>query len=48
MTTLGLWARQATLSRSLRLLAEFRFEQSDPDRFYGALAADTVQMVTAL
>ncbi len=48
MTTLGLWARRATLSRSLRLLAEFRFEQSDPDRFYGALAADTVQMVTAL
>jgi SAM-dependent methyltransferase len=40
-----LFARRATLSRSLRLLAAFRFEQSDPDRFYGALAADTVAMV---
>ncbi|MCH9642121.1 MAG: class I SAM-dependent methyltransferase [Actinomycetia bacterium] len=48
MATSGHWARRATLSRSLRLLAEFRFEQSDPDRFYGALAADTAQMVTAL
>lgn len=43
-----LLARRATLSRSLRLLSEFRFEQRDPDRFYGALAADTVMMVTDL
>jgi SAM-dependent methyltransferase len=43
-----LFARRATLSRSLRLLAAFRFEQSDPDRFYGALAADTVAMVDDL
>jgi len=43
-----LFARRATLSRSLRLLGAFRFEQSDPDRFYGALAADTVAMVSDL
>jgi SAM-dependent methyltransferase len=42
------FARQATLSRSVRLLGEFRFEQSDPARFYGALAVDTVAMITAL
>lgn len=39
------FAEQATLARSLRLLAAFRFEQSDPDRFYGALADDTAAMV---
>ncbi|MGC2655656.1 MAG: class I SAM-dependent methyltransferase [Mycobacterium sp.] len=39
------FARRATLSRSLRLLSEFRHEQSDPARFYGALAADTAAMV---
>jgi SAM-dependent methyltransferase len=43
-----LFARRATLSRSLRLLGEFRFEQSDPARFYGALARDTADMVTDL
>ena len=48
MAATDLVARRATLSRSFRLLAEFRFEQSDPDRFYGALAADTVAMVTDL
>jgi SAM-dependent methyltransferase len=42
------FARQATLSRSVRLLGEFRFEQRDPARFYGALAQDTVALVTAL
>ncbi|MCV7424636.1 class I SAM-dependent methyltransferase [Mycobacterium yunnanensis] len=41
-------ARRATLARSVRLLGEFRFEQRDPARFYGALAQDTVAMVTAL
>lgn len=40
-----LFARRATLARSTRLLTEFRFEQSDPARFYGALAADTTAMV---
>jgi SAM-dependent methyltransferase len=39
------FARRATLTRSLRLLWEFRYEQPDPARFYGALAADTVAMV---
>jgi len=43
-----LFARRATLSRSLRLLGEFRFEQTDPARFYGALADDTVALVTSL
>jgi SAM-dependent methyltransferase len=43
-----LFARRATLSRSVRLLGEFRFEQSDPARFYGALADDTAAMVADL
>ncbi|MBB2988792.1 SAM-dependent methyltransferase [Mycolicibacterium iranicum] len=48
MLATDLLARRATLSRSLRLLSSFRFEQSDPDRFYGPLAADTVAMVDDL
>lgn len=48
MGATDLLAQRATLSRSLRLLAAFRFEQSDPDRFYGALAADTVELVSDL
>ena len=48
MRTTDPFARQATLARSVRLLGEFRFEQSDPPRFYGALADDTVALVTAL
>lgn len=40
-----LFARRATLGRSVRLLRSFRFEQSDPDRFYGPLADDTADMV---
>jgi SAM-dependent methyltransferase len=43
-----LFARRATLGRSLRLLSEFRFEQRDPARFYGALAQDTAAMVIDL
>ncbi len=43
-----LFARHATLSRSVRLLSEFRFEQSHPARFYGALAEDTAAMVADL
>jgi len=42
------FARRATLSRSVRLLREFRFEQTDPARFYGNLASDTEAMVTDL
>ena len=32
----------------MRLLSEFRYEQPDPARFYGALAADTAAMVSDL
>lgn len=48
MVATDLFARRATLSRSVRLLAQFRFEQSDPDRFYGALAADTVALLSLI
>jgi SAM-dependent methyltransferase len=40
--------KRATLARSIRLLSEFRFEQSDPARFYGGLAQDTVALVDGL
>jgi SAM-dependent methyltransferase len=42
------FAQRATLARSLRLLGDFRFEQSDPARFYGALGEDTAAMVADL
>jgi SAM-dependent methyltransferase len=42
------FARRANLTRSVRLLSEFRYEQRDPARFYGGLAADTVAMVSDL
>ena len=45
MAATDLFAQRATLRRSVRLLSEFRYEQSDPARFYGALAEDTVAMV---
>ena len=48
MAATDLFARRATLSRSVRLLTAFRFEQSDPSRFYGTLAADTVTLVADL
>ncbi|MGO4447016.1 class I SAM-dependent methyltransferase [Mycobacterium sp. 2YAF39] len=48
MAVTDLFARRATLSRSVRLLREFRYEQPDPARFYGALADDTVELVTDL
>ena len=41
-------ARRATLRRSVRLLGEFRYEQPDPDRFYGALAHDTALLIDDL
>ncbi|MCW2747744.1 MAG: SAM-dependent methyltransferase [Nocardioidaceae bacterium] len=34
-----------TLARSWRLLKAFRVEQTDPDFFYGALAADSVAQI---
>ncbi|GBE63695.1 putative methyltransferase [Mycobacterium sp. MFM001] len=48
MVVTDVFARRATLSRSVRLLSEFRYEQSQPARFYGALAADTAAMVDDL
>ncbi len=45
MTATDVFARRATLARSVRLLSQFRFEQSDPARFYTALAKDTAAMV---
>ncbi|QNQ91184.1 methyltransferase domain-containing protein [Corynebacterium poyangense] len=35
----------ATLRRSWKLLSAFRYEQSEPDRFYQPLAADTAQLI---
>ena len=48
MRVTDLFSRRATLGRSARLLAEFRYEQRDPDRFYGALAADTAAMAARI
>ncbi|BAX90582.1 class I SAM-dependent methyltransferase [Mycobacterium shigaense] len=45
MTVTDLFARRATLARSVRLLSEFQHEQADPARFYGALADDTVALI---
>lgn len=38
----------ATWSRAVGLLSDFRVEQTDPDRFYGALAADSVRQLDCL
>lgn len=48
MLLTDLFARRATLNRSVRLLRSFRFEQSAPDLFYGPLAEDTAAMVSDL
>jgi SAM-dependent methyltransferase len=48
MAVTDVFARRATLARSLRLLTEFRYEQPDPGRFYGRLADDTAAMVSDL
>ena len=45
MAVTEVFAQRATLARSVRLLSGFRYEQPDPARFYGPLAADTVDMV---
>jgi SAM-dependent methyltransferase len=44
----SVFARRATLRRSVRLLAEFPYEQRLPGRFYGALAADTAALIDDL
>lgn len=41
-------ARRATLSRSFGLLNYFRYEQTQPDRFYSHLARDTRELIEAL
>ncbi len=33
------------LRRSVGLLSDFRYEQTDPDLFYGALARDSVELI---
>lgn len=38
-------ARTATLSRSVSLFRAFLVEQTDPDHFYGVLAADSVRQL---
>lgn len=38
----------ATFGRSRRLLSDFRVEQTDPDRFYEAMARDSVQQLDCL
>ncbi len=43
--TASRFARRATLRRSLRLLGSFRFEQTDPARFYGGIAHDSAAMI---
>jgi SAM-dependent methyltransferase len=48
MAATDVFERRATLARSLRLLSEFRYEQPDPARFYGALAQDTAAMIDDL
>ncbi len=48
LRTLPTTARRATLRRALGLLADFRYEQPDPARFYHHLAADTAQLIAAI
>lgn len=38
--------RYRTLGRSVRLFRDFLVEQTDPDRFYTALAEDTLALIT--
>lgn len=39
------FARRASVRRSLRLLHSFRFEQTDPARFYGGIATDSARLL---
>ncbi|MGE5694443.1 MAG: class I SAM-dependent methyltransferase [Candidatus Sericytochromatia bacterium] len=48
MPATDIFAERATLRRSLRLLSQFRYEQRQPYRFYGGLAADTAALVDDL
>lgn len=40
--------KSATLRRSVGLLTAFRFEQTEPAKFYGLLARDTVELIDGL
>lgn len=42
------FARRASLRRSLRLLSDFKHEQTRPDLFYGAIARDSADMLSDL
>lgn len=48
MAVTEVFARRATLRRSVGLLWSFRYEQAEPARFYGPLATDTVNLVCDL
>lgn len=39
------FARRATLRRSVGLLSDFKYEQTRPDIFYGAIARDSADML---
>lgn len=42
------FGRRATLRRSFGLLSDFRHEQSAPELFYGALALDSLELISDL
>ncbi|KAB1503234.1 class I SAM-dependent methyltransferase [Corynebacterium sp. 320] len=42
------WKKRATLRRAWGLLSDFKYEQTNPDIFYGHLAEDTVGLIKAL
>ncbi|MBB3039560.1 class I SAM-dependent methyltransferase [Hoyosella altamirensis] len=42
------FARRATLRRSVGLLSDFKYEQTRPDVFYGAIARDSADMLSDL
>lgn len=46
--TLRFWRQKATLCRAWGLLDDFKYEQTDPDIFYGHLAQDTVDLITSI
>ena len=46
--TLRVWKQRATLRRSFGLLNSFKYEQTDPGRFYGLLARDTVELIESI
>ena len=47
-TALSALRPHCTLGRSFGLLDDFKYEQTDPDRFYGHLAEDTVALLEGI